>query len=72
MSPWGARRRGSRPAELTWMPDELELAPDWVREEVMMAPKEFREWLSNQYPAGETMAETKRTGGGRRGRRSRQ
>lgn len=72
MSPWDPRRRGSRSIDLTWMPDELELAPDWVREEVTKAPKEFQDWLSTQQPINEMQIETKRTRGGRRGRRPRQ
>ncbi len=71
MAFWDARRRGARPADLTWMPDELELAPDWVREEILSAPKELQEWLHTQYPAAAMTDRAKRTRGGRRGKRPR-
>jgi len=72
VSPWDARRRFVRFADITWMPDELELAPDWVREEVVDASKDLRTWLSSQYPVSEEGGEPKRPRGGRRGRRPRE
>jgi hypothetical protein len=71
VSPWDSRRRGVRSIDLTWMPDELELAPDWVKEEVTMAPKELQNWLSTQLPINDTRIENSRPKGGRRGRRPR-
>jgi len=61
-----------RLADITWMPDELELAPDWVREEVVDTPKELQVWLASQYPVSEEGGEPKQTRGGRRGRKRRQ
>ena len=47
MSQWNSWRRGIRPADITWMPEEVELAPDWVREEVLDTPQELQDWLSS-------------------------
>lgn len=58
-----------RPSESTWLPEEIELAPEWVQDEVLRGPEEFRQWLSDQTPPGSGNAPTKRGRGGRRGRR---
>jgi len=45
---WSSWRRGIRPVDITWMPEEVELAPDWVREEIIESPQELQDWLSGQ------------------------
>ena len=45
---WDSWRRGIRPADITWMPEEVELAPDWVREEINGSPQELQDWLAGQ------------------------
>ncbi len=57
-----------RPSESTWMPEEIELAPDWVQEEVVRLPEECRAWLDSQQPPLPSDPPPKR-GRGRRGRR---
>ncbi len=58
MTVWSSWRRGIRPADITWMPEEVELAPDWVREEIVERPHELQDWLSSQVgPAGEPRPE---------------
>jgi hypothetical protein len=50
------------------MPEEVELAPDWVREEIEGPPQELQDWLSAQVlPSGTEHPEKPRTV--RRGRR---
>jgi len=62
-------RREMRPAETTWMPEDIELGPDWVREEILRSTRELREWMSDQIrPTGGSKGPS-RSGGARRGRR---
>lgn len=51
MTEWNSWRRGIRPVDITWMPEEVELAPDWVREEILGGPEELQGWLSDHKPA---------------------
>ena len=68
MAPWGVGRRGYRPADTTWLPEEIDLAPDWVQEEIQRAPRELREWLAvslEQQPAKSGAVSRRRRCGGR-------
>ncbi len=67
MSPWITGQRGMRSSETTWLPEEIELAPDWVRDEFVRLPEECRAWLDTQQPPSAADALPKRTRG-RRGR----
>ncbi len=68
MVPWNSGQRSMRPSESTWLPEEIELAPDWVQEEVLRMPEECKAWLASQVPPTASEAPIKR-GRGRRGRR---
>lgn len=70
MSPWIAGQKGISPTESTWMPEEIELAPEWVREEYLRPPEECRAWLDSQQLPSSAASSPKR-GRGRRGRRPR-
>lgn len=65
---WDSWRRGIRPADITWMPEEVELAPDWVREEINESPQELQDWLAGQVVMPDPTRPVKRQAG-RRGRR---
>ncbi len=69
MSPWGFGRRGARPTDITWMPEDLELAPDWIREQVVDEPEQLREWLTDQIVAGAQVETGRPVRTARRGRR---
>lgn len=49
------------------MPEEVELAPDWVREEILEIPHELEDWLSGQVVVPGPEHPVKQPG--RRGRR---
>ncbi len=68
MTFWDSWRRGIRPADITWMPEEVELAPDWVREEINESPLELQDWLAGQVIIPDPTRPAKKQGG-RRGRR---
>ncbi len=72
VSPWGTGQRGMRPSESTWLPEEIELAPDWVQEEILRQPEECREWLADHTPPKPPSSPTRRGRGGRRGRQPKQ
>ncbi len=68
MTFWDSWRRGIRPADITWMPEEVELAPDWVREEINESPPALQEWLAAKVIGSDPTQPVKRHTG-RRGRR---
>lgn len=55
------------------MPEDIELAPDWLQEEILREPEQLREWLSGQTALaqqdGQPLPQVRAT---RRGRRPRQ
>lgn len=72
MSVWGSWKRGIRPSDATWMPEEVELAPDWLRDELLESPEELKNWLTSQVAFGTGQRPAKRGRGGRRGRKPKQ
>ena len=67
MSPWNTGQRGARPTDITWTPEDVELAPEWLREEILGATEELRSWLAGQKPSPDQPCSSKR----RRGKRTR-
>lgn len=72
MSTWQPGYRAFMSADATWLAEDVELAPDWVRDEMTDSAEDLRSWMSTQgwVPASASESTVRRPG--RRGRKPRQ
>ncbi len=54
------------------MPEDIELAPEWLQEEIGREPQELRDWLGGQGSIPKEGTPAPRIRVGRRGRRPKQ
>ena len=69
MRSWNTRRRSLKSTEITWMPEDIALAPDWLQDEILRAPEELKQWLASQRPLSDNGRAPKECRQGKRGRR---
>lgn len=48
MSTWHSGYRALMAADATWMAEDVELAPEWLQEEMRSSTEELRSWMSSQ------------------------
>jgi hypothetical protein len=71
VSTWQPGYRAFMSADATWMAEDVELAPDWVRSEMDDSAEDLRSWMSTQGWAPASAGENPVRRPGRRGRKPR-
>jgi hypothetical protein len=71
VSTWQPGYRAFISTDATWMAEDVELAPDWVRDEMNDSAQDLREWMSSQGWVPAVPGEGAARRPGRRGRKPR-
>ena len=71
VSVWQFGRRALLSADASWMAEDLEMAPDWLREEMKDSTEDLQVWLSTQGRAPGSQQSAPVRVPGRRGRKPR-